>query len=71
MNAITLSGTVSAATEFNYYVPVKIKATAFTYAFIGLLSTVSPPTVSGVYRIFGSNEGNLNYGTAAGEGYNA
>ena len=48
--------------------PVKIKAAALTYAFIGLLSTVSPPAVSGVYRIFGSVEGTLNYGTAAGAG---
>ena len=36
-------------------------ADSFAYAFIGLLSTVSPPVASGVYKVFASVEGNYGY----------
>ena len=40
-------------------------ADSFAYAFIGLLSTVSPPVVSGVYKVFGSQEGIYGYAPAS------
>lgn len=57
LNAITISGKVEDKLEFNYYIPVKIKLTAFTYAFIGLLSKVSPAEASIVYKLYGSKDG--------------
>ena len=46
-------------------------AGSFAYAFIGLLSTVSPPVVSGVYKVFGSPEGNYSYAPAVVTDYTA
>ena len=58
MNAIIIGGSaVSAVTEFNYYIPVWIKAPAFSYAFIGLINNYATfPTVSSVYKIYGNVE---------------
>lgn len=58
LNAIIIGGSaVSAVTEFNYYIPVWIKSSAFTYAFIGLINNYATfPTVTSVYKIFGTAE---------------
>lgn len=57
LNAIIIGGsTITATTEFNFYVPVKITAT-FTYAFIALVTSyASNPSVVKIFKLFGTPE---------------
>ena len=58
LNAIIIGGSsVTALSEFNYYIPVCIKVPAFTFAFIGLINNHATfPTVTSVYKLFGTVE---------------
>ena len=63
LNAIIVGGvTIAATTEFNFYIPIWIKASPFTTAFLALIQEHSTfPTVTSVYKLYGSAEfdGNL------------
>ena len=67
---IASGASVNAATEFNYYFPVKIKE-KFTYAFLGLISSYeSFLKLSKVFKLYGTSEiiysdlyKNSNFGT--------
>lgn len=62
LNAIIIGGvTISATAEFNFYIPVQIKATTFTFGFLALIQEHSTfPVVKKSYKLFGTAEFNEN-----------
>ena len=58
LNAIIVGGvTIAATTEFNFYIPVWIKSSPFTTAFLALIQEHSTfPTVTSVYKLYGLGE---------------
>ena len=63
LNSIIIEGSIIPMVEFNYYIPVKIKASAFRQAFIALINNSSTfPTVTSAYKIYGSQELTSSYG---------